>query len=331
MRVWPDGPIRSGATWDGAGVNFALFSEHATRVELCLFDSPDADKRVADASRCPSRPTWSGTATCPTCGPGQLYGYRVHGPYEPDKGHRFNPQQGAARSVRQAIGRDVALGRRAVRLQHRRPDDDLSFDDRDSAAVRAARRRSSTPRSPGATIGRRARRGTRRSSTSCTSRASRSCIRDVPEAAARHLRGLASEPAIEHLHVAGRHRGRAAAGAPPRRRPAPGRARPDATTGATTRSASSRRTRATPPSASPLERVREFKMMVRALHAAGHRGDPRRGLQPHRRRQPARADAVAARHRQRDLLPAAPDDPRYYMDFTGCGNTLNMRTRACCS
>ena len=57
-----------------------------------------------------------------------------------------------------------------------------------------------------------------------------------------------------------------------------------------------------------------------------HRGHPRRRLQPHRRRQSARADAVAARHRQRVVLPAAADDPRYYMDFTGCGNTLNMRS-----
>ncbi len=68
MRLWPGSPYPLGATWDGSGVNFALFSEHATKVELCLFDSPDA-KRSPPASRCPSRPTWSGTATCRTCCP----------------------------------------------------------------------------------------------------------------------------------------------------------------------------------------------------------------------------------------------------------------------
>ena len=78
------------------------------------------------------------------------------------------------------------------------------------------------------------------------------------------------------------------------------------------------------------EQVREFKAMVKALHRAGHRGDPRRRLQPHRRGQPPRADALASAASTTLLLPAVPDDPRFYIDFTGTGNTLNRCTRACC-
>ena len=70
----------------------------------------------------PEQTDRSGTATCPTCSPGQLYGYRVHGPYEPDKGHRFNPNKVLLDPYAKAIGRDLQLGRRAVRLQDRRPD-----------------------------------------------------------------------------------------------------------------------------------------------------------------------------------------------------------------
>ena len=92
MRVWPGNPSPLGATWDGKGVNFALFSEHATRVELCLFDSVDADK---EAHRIPltehTDQVWH--AYLPDAMPGQIYGYRVHGPYEPERGHRFNPNK----------------------------------------------------------------------------------------------------------------------------------------------------------------------------------------------------------------------------------------------
>ena len=120
MRVWPGRPYPLGATWDGAGVNFALFSEHATKVELCLFDSADDDEGVAPHRAAASRPTRSGTATCPTCVPGQLYGYRVHGPYEPGQGPPLQPEQGGARPLRQGDRPRRAVGRRAVRLQDRR-------------------------------------------------------------------------------------------------------------------------------------------------------------------------------------------------------------------
>lgn len=88
--IWPGRPYPLGATWDGQGVNFALFSGNATRVELCLFDSPGA-QREATRFTLPehSEDIWHGYL--PGLEPGQLYGYRVYGPYNPAHGHRFNP------------------------------------------------------------------------------------------------------------------------------------------------------------------------------------------------------------------------------------------------
>src|ERR1043165_4089121 len=90
MKVWPGQPYPLGATWDGAGVSFALFSENATAVELCLFDSAEA---VSESRRIPlaERTDLVWHAYLPEARPGQLYGYRVHGPYAPAEGHRFNP------------------------------------------------------------------------------------------------------------------------------------------------------------------------------------------------------------------------------------------------
>jgi len=90
--IWPGKPYPLGATWDGQGVNFALFSAHATRVEVCLFDDPNAQReieRLALPER--SEDVWHGYV--PGLGPGQLYGYRVYGPYNPSHGHRFNPHK----------------------------------------------------------------------------------------------------------------------------------------------------------------------------------------------------------------------------------------------
>ena len=88
--IWPGQPAPLGATWDGQGVNFALFSANATRVELCLFDSPTAP-RESTRFTLPERSDdiWHGYV--PGLEPGQLYGYRVYGPYNPAQGHRFNP------------------------------------------------------------------------------------------------------------------------------------------------------------------------------------------------------------------------------------------------
>jgi isoamylase len=90
MRVWPGQPYPLGATWDGAGVNFALFSENATAVELCLFDGPD-DGIEQHHVQLRERTDQVWHCYLPDVRPGQFYGYRVHGPYEPHSGHRFNP------------------------------------------------------------------------------------------------------------------------------------------------------------------------------------------------------------------------------------------------
>jgi glycogen operon protein len=91
VRVWPGAPQPLGATWDGEGVNFALFSAHATAIELCLFEDDDEREsaRVALVER--EQGVWH--AYLPDVRPGQRYGYRVHGPYDPSRGHRFNPRK----------------------------------------------------------------------------------------------------------------------------------------------------------------------------------------------------------------------------------------------
>ena len=90
MRVWPGQPYPLGATWDGSGVNFALFSQNATGVELCLFSS---ENDAIEAHKIWLRERTDQVWHCylPDVRPGQFYGYRVHGPYEPLKGDRFNP------------------------------------------------------------------------------------------------------------------------------------------------------------------------------------------------------------------------------------------------
>ena len=86
-EIWPGRPFPLGATWDGGGTNFSLFSEHAERVELCLFDDDDDETRIEVTQR--RALNWH--CYLPGVGPGQRYGYRVHGPYAPLEGHRFNP------------------------------------------------------------------------------------------------------------------------------------------------------------------------------------------------------------------------------------------------
>jgi glycogen operon protein len=85
-EVWPGRPFPLGATCDGAGTNFALFSEHADRVELCLFDEDGQERRIELTAR--RALNWH--CYLPGVGPGQRYGYRVHGPYAPHEGDRFN-------------------------------------------------------------------------------------------------------------------------------------------------------------------------------------------------------------------------------------------------
>jgi isoamylase len=121
-----------GATWDGRGVNFALFSERGATVELCLFDSDDPTRQT-EALRLREVAAHVWHAYAPGLGPGQLYGYRVHGPHAPVTGDRFNPAKllldPYARAVAGRVDWDAPVF--GYRIGHRR--EDLSLDDRDSA------------------------------------------------------------------------------------------------------------------------------------------------------------------------------------------------------
>ena len=124
-------PFPFGATWDGLGVNFALFSAHATKVELCLFD--ERGDRELERIELPeyTDEVWHGYL--PSARPGLVYGYRVHGPFEPDAGHRFNPNKLVIDPyTKQLVGR-LTWGPElfAYKLDH--ADKDKSFDERDSA------------------------------------------------------------------------------------------------------------------------------------------------------------------------------------------------------
>jgi glycogen operon protein len=85
-EVWPGRPFPLGATWDGGGTNFSIFSEHAESVDLCLFDEDGEERRIQLTRR--TALNWH--CYVPGISPGQRYGYRVHGPYAPHEGHRFN-------------------------------------------------------------------------------------------------------------------------------------------------------------------------------------------------------------------------------------------------
>jgi isoamylase len=125
-------PFPLGATWDGLGVNFALFSAHATKVELCLFDIDGRQELERIELPEYTDEVWHGYLT--DARPGTVYGYRVHGPYQPDAGHRFNPNKllidPYAKQLVGSLKWDDALFGYAVGS----PDKDLSFDTRDSAA-----------------------------------------------------------------------------------------------------------------------------------------------------------------------------------------------------
>src|SRR6478735_2282653 len=92
MNVWPGKPYPLGATWDGQGVNFALFSENATGVDLCLFESFEEETERMRI-RMTEQTDYVWHCYIPGISPGQLYGYRVYGTFEPELGHRFNPNK----------------------------------------------------------------------------------------------------------------------------------------------------------------------------------------------------------------------------------------------
>jgi isoamylase len=134
MRVWPGGPHPLGATWNGEGVNFALFSESARAVQLCLFD--DATASVPTATITMGEQTdnvWH--VYLPDVRPGALYGYRVDGPYEPQRGHRFNASKLLIDPYAKAVSGPIRWSDELFGYTIGDPEADLSFDTRDSAGA----------------------------------------------------------------------------------------------------------------------------------------------------------------------------------------------------
>ena len=165
MEIWPGNPYPLGATFDGSGVNFAVFSEVAERVELCLIDDDGAETRLD----LPEVDGYVWHAYLPSVQPGQRYGYRVHGPYDPENGHRCNPSKllldPYAKAIDGQIDGDQSL------FSYRFGRSPSEFNDRRLPAATRCSRSSSTRSSTGATTARRATSTTRASSTRPTSRA----------------------------------------------------------------------------------------------------------------------------------------------------------------
>jgi len=315
--VWPGRPYPLGATWDGEGVNFALYSEHAEKVELCLFDVSGKIETVRTPLPEQTDMVWHGYL--PEVRPGQLYGYRVYGPYAPEHGHRFNHHKllldPYGKQIHGAIRwSDSHFG---YRLRHRQ--EDLSFDRRDDSMGMPKNRvidsaftwgNDAAPRIPwhetviyemhvkGFTM----------------------CHPEVPEELRGTYAGLATAPVIEYL----KRLGVTSIELMP------------VHSFIDDRQLVERGLRnywgynsigffAPEPRYLGTNTVREFKTMVKTLHSAGlevildvvynhtaegnHLG-PTLSL---------KGIDNSAYYR---LLP---DNPRYYTDYTGTGNTLNMR------
>ena len=130
--VWPGRPYPLGSTWDGEGVNFALYSEHAEKVELCLFDN--SGKRETLRVPLPEQTDMVWHGYLPEVRPGQLYGYRVHGPYAPAEGHRFNAHKLLLDPYGKQIQGSIRWADSHFGYRVGSKQEDLSFDKRDNAA-----------------------------------------------------------------------------------------------------------------------------------------------------------------------------------------------------
>jgi glycogen operon protein len=320
MRVWPGSPLPLGATWDGSGVNFAIFAENATKVELCLFDSPDAK---SESQRITVKENTDQVWHChlPDALPGQLYGYRIHGPYDPPHGHRFNPNKVVLDPYAKLLGREVRWDDSL--FGYKIGQDDLSFDDRDSA-----------PYAPlGAVVDSAFTWGNDRPPRTpwhktliyevhvkgFTQR-----MPGVPEPVRGTYAGMASEAAIQHLTDLGI----TAVELLPVHQNLQDRHLLEKGLsnywGYNTLNYFAPQLSYNAPH-NTLDAVQEFKMMVRSLHAAGIEV-----LLDVVYNHTAEGNQMGPTLSFRGVDNAAyyrlsPEDPRYYMDFTGCGNTLNMQ------
>ena len=221
-KVWPGQPYPLGATWDGKGVNFALFSAHAEKVELCLFDRSGQHEEARIVLPEYTDEVWH--CYLPEARPDQLYGYRVYGPYDPAAGHRFNPNKLLLDPYAQGACGAGALERRRVRLSGRQP-------------ARRPRLRPPRQRPPRAEMPRRRdrlhleRRPPAAHVLGGDDHPRNACARLHDQASrrryapARHLCGARLAGGDRLSCRARHHRGRAAAGACRGQRPPPGRAR----------------------------------------------------------------------------------------------------------
>jgi isoamylase len=321
LRVWPGAPYPLGATWDGVGVNFAIFSEHATRIELCLFDSVDAESESLTIPL-PEQTDMVWHGYLPDVHPGQLYGYRVHGPYAPQAGHRFNPNKLVIDPYAKVVGRNMRWDDSLFGFGM--GGDDTSFDQRDSAAYAPLAAVSDTaftwgddrpPRIPWhETL-----------IYELHVKGFSQLNPHVPDGLQGTYLGLASEPSIRHLTSLGV----TAVELMPVHHHADEwhlvKRGLSNYWGYNTLCYFAPEIRYCS-SPSPMEAVREFKMMVRALHAAGLEV-----ILDVVYNHTAEGNHLGPTLSLRGIDNATyyrlhPHDARFYQDFTGCGNTLNMRS-----
>ncbi len=320
MRLRPGRPYPLGATWDGMGTNFALFSEHATGVELCLFDGPDA---LLESQRIPMREqtdlVWHVYAD--EVRPGQLYGYRVHGPYAPHHGHRFNPNKVLLDPYAKAIGRQIIWDDTMYGYRLGDPDTDQSMDTRDNAASAAL----AAVIDPAFTWGDDERPGTPWRDTVIYELHVRGFTNKHPEIAAPvrgTYAGLASQASIDHL----RSLGVTAVELMPVHHHAyePALVERGLTNywGYNTLAFFAPGTRYAA-TTQPADVVHEFKSMVRRLHSAGIEVilDV---VYNHTAEGSELGPTLSWRGIDNATYYRLADNPRHYVDFTGCGNTLNM-------
>ena len=194
-------PYPLGATWDGKGVNFALFSANATKVEVCLFDKDGKEKERIELPEYRDE-TWHGYV--PDIGPGTFYGYRVHGPYAPDEGHRFNPNKLVLDPYARAHVGSLTWDPAVFAYKVGDPQGDLSFDERDSAPFmpkcvvvdRGLRLEAGEGLEAGAV-------GPHHRLRDARARATPSCIRRCPRTSAAPTRGLAAKEVIAYIKSLG--------------------------------------------------------------------------------------------------------------------------------
>ncbi len=322
VRIWPGMPYPLGATWDGAGVNFAIYSEHATKVDLCLFDSARA-KKETHRIPLPERTDMVWHGYLPDGVPGQLYGFRVHGPYKPNHGHRFNANKVLLDPYAKSIARDVIWHDNMFGYKIGDSAADNSFDKRDNAANAPLAavvdtaftwgddRPPNTPWHETVIYETHVKGFTKQH-------------RDVPKNLRGSYAGLASEPSIAYL----KDLGVTAVELMPVHYHLDDRHLVDKGLknywGYNTLSFFAPDPRYTS-SGTKTDAVREFKRMVRGMHQAGIEVilDV---VYNHTAEGSERGPTISLRGIDNSsYYRLVHGDQRFYMDYTGCGNTLNMQ------